>query len=78
MPAAYKLADVIVSASIEPEAFGRISVEAQSMRIPIVATDLGGSKETIVNEKTGFLVKSKDPKILAEKLKNILNLDNNL
>ena len=78
MPAAYKLADVVVSASIEPEAFGRISVEAQSMRIPIVATDLGGSKETIVDEKTGFLVKSKDPKILAEKLKNVLNLDNNL
>ena len=78
MPAAYKLAHVVVSASIEPEAFGRISVEAQSMRIPIVATDLGGSKETIVDEKTGFLVKSKDPKILAEKLKNVLNLDNNL
>jgi len=53
-------------------------VEAQSMRIPIIASDLGGSKETIINEKTGFLIKSKDPKILAEKLKNVLNLDNNL
>ena len=78
MPAAYKLAHVVVSASIEPEAFGRVSVEAQSMRVPIVATNLGGSKETIVDEKTGFLVKSKEPKILAEKLKNVLNLDNNL
>ena len=78
MPAAYKLAHVVVSASVEPEAFGRVSVEAQSMRVPIIASDLGGSKEIIINEKSGFLVKGKDPKILAEKLKNVLNSDNNL
>ena len=48
MPIAYSLADVIVSASVEPEAFGRVSVEAQAMEKPIVASDLGGSKENLV------------------------------
>ena len=55
MPLAYKISDIIVSASIEPEAFGRVSVEAQSMEKLIIASNIGGSKETIVNDKTGFL-----------------------
>ena len=50
MPDAYSIANVVVSASIEPEAFGRVSVEAQSMKRPIIASDIGGSKETDVNE----------------------------
>ena len=45
MPAAYKIANLIVSASIEPEAFGRVSVEAQSMEKPIIASNIGGSNE---------------------------------
>ena len=77
MPLAYKLADVVVSASIEPEAFGRVSVEAQSMAKPIVASEIGGSRETIVKNKSGLLFKSGDPISLAEKLKEILNLDEN-
>ena len=48
MPAAYVLADVVVSASTDPEGFGRILVEAQAMGRPIVATDHGGARETIV------------------------------
>ena len=56
MPLAYSLADVIVSASIEPEAFGRVAVESQSMGKPIIAGDIGGSKETILNKKTGFCI----------------------
>ena len=75
MPLAYKLANVVVSASIEPEAFGRVSVEAQSMEKPIVASEIGGSKETIVENKSGLLFKSGDPISLAEKLKEILSLD---
>ena len=43
MPLAYSLADVVVSASIEPEAFGRVAVEAQAMGKPIIASNLGGS-----------------------------------
>ena len=77
MPLAYKLADVVVSASIEPEAFGRVSVEAQSMGKPIVASEIGGSRETIVKNKSGLLFKSGDPISLAEKLKEILSLDEN-
>jgi len=75
MPLAYILADVVVSASIEPEAFGRVSIEAQSMEIPIIASDIGGSKETILKDKSGLFFKSGDPISLVEKLKEILNFD---
>ena len=69
------MSDIIVSASIEPEAFGRVSVEAQSMEKPIIASNIGGSKETIINEKTGFLFESGNANALAEKLNELLNLD---
>ena len=74
MPIAYEISDIIVSASIEPEAFGRVSVEAQAMEKPIVASDIGGSKETIINGKTGFLFEAGNPKKLSEKLSEVLNL----
>ena len=75
MPIAYSVSSVIVSASIEPEAFGRISVEAQSMKKPIVASDIGGSRETIVDKKTGLLFSSSDHHSLSEKLDFIFRLD---
>ena len=74
MPIAYEISDVIVSSSIEPEAFGRVSVEAQSMEKPIIASNIGGSNETIINNKTGFLFTAGDSKNLNEKLKDVLNL----
>ena len=74
MPIAYEISTVIVSSSIEPEAFGRVSVEAQSMEKPIIASNIGGSNETIINDKTGFLFKAGDSKNLSEKLKEVLNL----
>ncbi len=74
MPLAYSLADVVVSASIEPEAFGRVSVEAQSMGKPIIASNIGGSKETVVNKKTGFLYKHDDPRELAKILNTVIQL----
>ena len=74
MPLAYSLADVVVSASIEPEAFGRVAVEAQSMGKPIVASDIGGSKETILNKKSGFLYKFDDPRELAKSLNTVIQL----
>jgi len=74
MPLAYSLADVVVSASVEPEAFGRISVEAQSMGKPIIASNIGGSKETIINKKTGFLYKYDDPRELAKILNTVIQL----
>ena len=48
MPLAYKISDIVVSASVEPEAFGRVAIEAQSMEKPIIASNIGGSNETIV------------------------------
>jgi glycosyltransferase involved in cell wall biosynthesis len=75
MPLAYKLSDLVVSASIEPEAFGRIAIEAQSMQKPIIASDIGGSNETIVNNETGFLFKSGDPESLCKKIVEVLNLN---
>ena len=74
MPLAYSLADLIVSASIKPEAFGRISVEAQAMQKPIVASDLGGSKETIINSKSGFLFKYDDPRELAKSIHSVISM----
>ena len=74
MPIAYEISDVVVSASVEPEAFGRISVEAQSMEKPIIASNIGGSNETIINDRTGFLFEAGNSKNLSEKLNEVLNL----
>ena len=74
MPLAYSLADVVVSASVEPEAFGRVAVEAQSMGKPIIASNIGGSKETIINKKSGFLYKFDDPRELAKSLNTVIQL----
>ena len=74
MPLAYSLADVVVSSSIEPEAFGRVAVEAQSMAKPIIASNIGGSKETILNKKSGFLYKYDDPRELAKSLNTVIQL----
>ncbi len=75
MPLAYSISDAVVSASIEPEAFGRVSVEAQAMEKPIIASDLGGSKETILKKKSGFLYKHDDPRELAKTLNTVIELD---
>jgi len=78
MALAYKISDMIVSASIEPEAFGRVAVEAQSMQKIIIASNIGGSNETIINEKTGFLFDAGDAKSLSKKILRVLNMDETL
>ncbi len=75
MALAYKVSDIIVSASIEPEAFGRVSVEAQSMEKLIIASNIGGSNETIVNGKTGILFKSGDANSLSKKIIQAITMD---
>ena len=77
MPVAYRIANLVCSCSIEPEAFGRVSVEAQAMELPVVASNIGGSTETIVKDKTGFLFKSGDPKDLADTIKIVMKKDYN-
>ena len=75
MPLAYYLSDVVVSSSIEPEAFGRVSIEAQSMKKPIIASNIGGSNETILDNKTGLLFENGNPQALSDKLREIIKLD---
>ena len=75
MPLAYKISDIVVSASVEPEAFGRVAVEAQSMEKPIIASDIGGSNETITDNVTGFLFQSGNAEALSKKIIEVLQLD---
>ena len=78
MALAYKISDIIVSASLEPEAFGRVTVEAQSMQKTIIASNIGGSNETVIDEKTGFLFDSGDAKSLSKIILRVLSMDENL
>jgi glycosyltransferase involved in cell wall biosynthesis len=72
MAAAYMLADVVVSASTDPEAFGRVAAEAQAMGRPVIATDHGGARETVVPGETGWLVHPGDPDALTTALAEAL------
>ena len=74
MAAAYMLADVVVSASTEPEGFGRVIVEAQAMGRPVVATAHGGAVETVLPGDTGWLVAPNDADALAAALAAALDL----
>ena len=75
MALAYKVSDIIISASIEPEAFGRVAVEAQSMQKLIIASNIGGSNETIINEKTGLLFESGNAISLSKKIIHAITMD---
>ena len=74
MPAALMLADVVVSASTAPEAFGRAVIEAQAMRRMVIATDHGGAAETVVDGMTGWRVPPGDPDALAAAIDHALGL----
>lgn len=74
MPVAYSIANLVISASVRPEAFGRIAIEAQSMKKIIIATKIGGSLETIIDEKTGFLVDVNDSDKMAKLIDRVLNM----
>ncbi len=74
MPAAYSMAAVVVAPSVSPEGFGRVPVEAQAMGRPVIASDLGGFRETIVDGVTGLLVPAGDPAKLAEAIAGALAL----
>ena len=75
MPAMYSIADIVVSASLRPEAFGRVAIEAQAMERLLVATNHGGSCETVIDEKTGWLVEAGDVESLARILEKLINID---
>ncbi len=75
MPAAYKLASVVASCSTEPEAFGRVAVEAQAMGRPVIASGHGGALETVAPGETGWLYPPGDTAALARALDAALSLD---
>jgi len=72
MAAAYLAADVVVSASTDPEAFGRVPAEAAAMGRPVIATDHGGARETVRSGETGLLVTPGSATALAEALRDLL------
>lgn len=74
MAAAYMLADVVISASTDPEAFGRVVAEAQAMGRPVIASDHGGARETVLPGESGWLVTPSDPNALAIALTEALAL----
>ena len=73
--AAYVLSDVVVSASTDPEGFGRTIVEAQAMGRPVIATDHGGARETVIPGSTGWLVPPGDTAALAAAIDHALRLE---
>ena len=75
MAAIYKLADVVVSASTDPEAFGRVVAEAQAMGRPTVAVNHGGGPEIIIKDVTGWLYEPDNIIDLSDKLRKALELD---
>ncbi|HEY4124132.1 MAG TPA: glycosyltransferase family 4 protein [Rhizomicrobium sp.] len=72
MAGAYAASDVVVSASTDPEAFGRVAAEASAMATPVIAADHGGARETVLTNVSGFLVPPGDVKAMALALENIV------
>lgn len=74
MEVAYMLTDIAISASTDPEAFGRVVPEAQAMGRIVIGTNHGGATETIQDGVTGFLVPPADPDALAKALDKALSM----
>ena len=81
MPAAYALSDVVLSPSIEPEPFGRTAVEGQAMEKPVIASDSGGQRETVLtrdmvgaDKATGFAVRAGDVESLMRAMVGALEM----
>lgn len=74
MPAAYLACDVVIEASSEPEGFGRVAAEASAMSRPVIASDHGGARETILRGNSGILVPPGDAAALARAIKEIVAL----
>lgn len=75
MAVAYNLANLVISASVRPEAFGRVAIEAQAMKKVLIATKIGGSLETVIDGKTGFLVEPWDVAGLTGLIERVLDMD---
>ena len=74
MAAAYSVADIVISASLDPEPFGRTIIEAQAMGNIVLASNHGGAVESIIEGKTGWLFEPRNSAALSDSLKNALTL----
>jgi len=64
----YVSSKAVVYPSIWPEPFGRVVAEAQLLGTPVVASDIGGIREIVENNVTGYLSRPGDPKDLSDKI----------
>jgi glycosyltransferase involved in cell wall biosynthesis len=74
MAAAYMLANVVVCPSTDPEAFGRVAAEGHAMGRPVIASDHGGARETVISGETGWLVPPGNADALAQALHTALTM----
>jgi glycosyltransferase involved in cell wall biosynthesis len=74
MAEAYALSDLVLCPSIQPEAFGRVPVESQAMGRPVITTNHGGAKETVLHGETGWLVPPSDAPALTRAIEEVLNM----
>ena len=72
MPAAYSWAEAVIAPSTRPEAFGRVAVEAGAMERPVIASNHGGAKETVIDGTSGFLVEPGDADALADAIDRVM------
>jgi len=73
IPALLNAFDIFVHASVEPEPFGRVILEAMAMKKPIVATNSGGTPEQIVDGQSGLLVPMDDARSMADAILTYLD-----
>lgn len=76
MPAAYMLSDIVVTASTDEEAFGRVAIEAQAMGCMVIGSNHGGTKETVLEKETGWLFENSNASQLSKIITNVLSIDN--
>ncbi|HUJ45494.1 MAG TPA: glycosyltransferase family 4 protein, partial [Rhizomicrobium sp.] len=74
MPAAYMASDMVVSASTDPEAFGRVAAEAAAMGRPVIASNHGGARETVLHGVSGLLVPPDDAPALAVAIERVASM----
>jgi len=74
IPTVLAAADIVLTPSTEPEAFGRTAAEAQAMNRPVIAADHGGAVEVVVEGVTGFRVAPNNPESLAAAVERVSDL----
>ena len=74
MPAAYLASDIVLAPSVRPEAFGRVAAEASAMAKPVIVSDHGGGRETVIEGETGARVEPANAQSLAGAIRALLSV----